>query len=85
MTLQDIITIGIAIIGTTLLVWLSGYATGLYKGIETGKDYSFEKVANEALQTGKEILEIAKKLQKEKYDLQKENDLLKEQLNQNER
>ena len=84
MTLKDIITIGIAIIGTTLLVWLSGYATGLYKGIETGKDYSFEKVAKEAVQTAKETLEIAKKLREDKDKLQKENDLLKEQLNQNE-
>lgn len=78
-----ILNIGIAVVGS-IIVWLSGYATGLYKGIETGKDYSFEKVAKEAVQTAKETLEIAKKLQKEKYDLQKENDLLKEQLNQDE-
>lgn len=80
-TLQYIITSGIAVIGNAL-VWLSGYATGFDKGLE---DNSSEKVAKEAVQTGKEILEMAKKFQKEKHDLQKENDLLKEQLNQNER
>ena len=79
-TLQHIITSGIAVIGTAL-VWLSGYATGFDKGLE---DNSFEKVAKEAVQTWKEILEMAKKLQEDKDKLQKENGLLKEQLNQNE-
>lgn len=67
-----------------LLVYLFGYAIGIGKGIEIGKDNSFENVANEAVQTGKEIPEIAKKLQEDKDKLQKENDLFKEQLNQNE-
>lgn len=79
MTKQDILGIGISVVVTTI-VWLSGYVTGLEKGIKTSKEYIFEKVAKEAVRTAKETLEIAKKLQKEKYDLQKENDLPKEQL-----
>ena len=81
MTKQDILGIGISVVVTTI-VWLSGYVTGLDKGIKTSKEYIFEKVAKEAVKTAGEMLDIAKKLQKEKYDLQKENDLLKEQLSQ---
>ena len=72
MTKQDILGIGISVVVTTI-VWLSGYVTGLEKGIKTSKEYIFEKVAKEAVRTAKETLEIAKKLQKE-------NDSLKEQL-----
>nr|DAX65425.1 MAG TPA: hypothetical protein [Caudoviricetes sp.] len=76
MTKQDILGIGISVVVTTI-VWLSGYVTGLEKGIKTSKEYIFEKVAKEAVRTAKETLEIAKKLKEE-------NDLLKQQLNQNE-
>lgn len=69
--ISGLVGVGIAII------WLSGYATGVYKGIQIGKDYSYEKVAKEAVKTAREILEIAKKLKKD-------NALLKQQLNQNE-
>lgn len=58
-----------------LLAYIFGYASGVANGIEIGKDYSFEKVAKEAVKTAKEMLEIAEKLQKE-------NDLLKQQLSQ---
>lgn len=75
---------GILHVVAVLLVYVFGYAIGVANGIEIGKDNSFEKVAKEAVRTAKETLEIAKKLQKEKVDLQKENDLLKEQLNQDE-
>lgn len=74
MTKQDILGIGISVVVTTI-VWLSGYVTGLEKGIKTSKEYIFEKVAKEAVRTAKETLEIAKKLQKE-------NALLKQQLSQ---
>lgn len=84
MTKQDILGIGISVVVTTI-VWLSGYVTGLEKGIKTSKEYIFEKVAKEAVRTAKETLEIAEKLQEDKHKLQKENDLLKQQLNQNER
>lgn len=67
-----------------VIIWLSGYATGVAKGVEIGKDNSFEKVAKEAVKTAEELLQIADKLQEEKDKLQKENDLLKKQLNQNE-
>ena len=77
MTKQDILGIGISVVVTTI-VWLSGYVTGLEKGIKTSKEYIFEKVAKEAVRTAKETLEIAKKLKEE-------NDSRKEQLNQNER
>ena len=81
MTKQDILGIGISVVVTTI-VWLSGYVTGLEKGIKTSKEYIFEKVAKEAVRTAKETLEIAKKLKEDKHKLQKENDLLKEQLSQ---
>ena len=80
---QDILTIGKYVV-VAIIVWLSGYVTGLGKGIEIGKDYSFEKVAKEAVQAGKEMLDIADKLLKENDRLKEENDLLKEQLNQDE-
>lgn len=83
MTKQDILGIGISVVVTTI-VWLSGYVTGLEKGIKTSKEYIFEKVAKEAVQTAKETLEIAKKLQEKNHLIQEENDRLKEQLNQNE-
>ena len=73
----DILTLGVSLVGTTI-VWLSGYVTGLCVGKASKKDYSFEKAANQAIETAKETLEIAKKLQAE-------NDQLKEQLNRNER
>lgn len=76
MTKQDILGIGISVVVTTI-VWLSGYVTGLEKGIKTSKEYIFEKVAKEAVRTAKETLEIAKKLKEE-------NDTLRQQLNQNE-
>lgn len=83
MTREDILII-VKCVVVAIIVWLSGYVSGFGKGLEVGKDYSFEKVAKEAVKTAGEMLDIAKKLQKEKYDLQKENDLLKEQLNQDE-
>ena len=76
MTKQDILGIGISVVVTTI-VWLSGYVTGLEKGIKTSKEYIFEKVAKEAVRTAKETLEIAKKLKEE-------NDTLRQQLNKNE-
>ena len=84
MTRQDILGIGISVVVTTI-VWLSGYVTGLEKGINTSKEYIFEKVAKEAVRTAKETLEIAKKLKEENDQLKEENDSRKEQLNQNER
>lgn len=83
MTKQDILGIGISVVVTTI-VWLSGYVTGLEKGIKTSKEYIFEKVAKEAVRTAKETLEIAKKLKEENDQLKEENDSRKEQLNQNE-
>lgn len=74
MTKQDILGIGISVVVTTI-VWLSGYVTGLEKGIKTSKEYIFEKVAKEAVRTAKETLETADKLQKE-------NDRLRQQLSQ---
>lgn len=68
----DILILGVSLVGTTI-VWLSGYVTGLCVGKASKKDYGFEKAANQAIETAKETLEIAKKLQKE-------NDSLKEQL-----
>lgn len=50
MTKQDILGIGISVVVTTI-VWLSGYVTGLEKGIKTSKEYIFEKVAKEAVRT----------------------------------
>ena len=82
MTKQDILGIGISVVVTTI-VWLSGYVTGLHKGVEASKD-SFEKVAKEAVRTARETLEIAKKLKEENDQLKEENDSRKEQLNQNE-
>ena len=74
--ISGLVGVGIAII------WLSGYATGVYKGIQIGKDYSYEKVAKEAVKIAREILEIAKKLQEKNHLIQEENDRLKEQLSQ---
>ena len=74
--ISGLVGVGIAII------WLSGYATGVYKGIQIGKDYNFEKVANQAIKTARETLEIAKKLQEKNHLIQEENDRLKEQLSQ---
>lgn len=70
----DILTLGVSLVGTTI-VWLSGYVTGLCVGKASKKDYGFEKATNQAIETAKETLEIAKKLQEE-------NDRLKEQLSQ---
>lgn len=83
MTREDILIIGKSVV-VAIIVWLSGYVSGFGKGLEVGKDYSFEKVAKEAVKTAGEMLEIAKKLQEKNHLLQEENDRLKEQLNQNE-
>ena len=83
MTREDILIIGKSVV-VAIIVWLSGYVTGFDKGVEIDKDYIFGEVTKQAVRTARETLEMAKKFQKEKYDLQKENDLLREQLNQNE-
>ena len=76
MTREDILSIGKSVV-VAIIVWLSGYVKGYDKGIEIDKDYIFGEVTKQAVRTARETLEIAKKLQKE-------NDLLKQQLNQNE-
>lgn len=76
MTREDILSIGKSVV-VAIIVWLSGYVTGYDKGVEIEKDYIFEEVTKQAVRTARETLEVAKKLQKE-------NDRLKEHLNQNE-
>nr|DAT16128.1 MAG TPA: acid stress chaperone [Caudoviricetes sp.] len=50
MTREDILIIGKSVV-VAIIVWLSGYVSGFGKGLEVGKDYSFEKVAKEAVKT----------------------------------